>query len=461
MSMKTLFIWIMLAGLLGAGVLAVRAQQLNNRRSSPIAATRTLGFDTANTTGLEIDAPSRRQILSQSPGQPDQWLVHWAHDGLDYTWPAQSIKARSGIRALATARINTSEEDLVSNPAGVLVIRQRDERSINIEFDGDSSGGYTAIRVEERGADGIATARWFGRIEKSIYDAFITTGMLFWRSDQVFDMPNSAVRSVDVQAGLGEVKLQRSTIGWALTHPYAMHGDNNAVNDLVKSLLTIKSDSFVDEAIDPKTTWMESPIATIRISTSTEMISLIIGAQADVNGDSVYATIETPMHNALVTIKADQLAGLTAAPNAYIGRSPSPLNASNIQTVFIDGKDSIARLKATRSDASWMIGDDLADSLNRDSINRLIEVLTNSQARHVQGYGLEGLPKEIGYIRLLDAQGDQLDQFAVALQSSPTGMQLVFMKTISDDKVMVWGIRSEDATATGLWITAIASKRAR
>ncbi len=459
MSMRTLFIWIMLAGFLGAGVLAVRAQQLNNRQSTPIATTRTLEFDPATTAALEIKAQGRRQILTQAPNQPDQWILHWTHDGRDYHWPTQSIKARSGLRALATARINTSNENLVTDPTGELIIRQQDGSSMNIEFDSASSGGYTAIRVEERGTDGVATSRWFGRIEKTISDAFISTGMLYWRSDRVFPVANSAIRSIDIAAGAGEVKLRRSTQGWALTHPYPMHGNQSTIDELVKSLLAIKSSTFVDESIDPATTWMNAPIATINLATTNETVSLIIGAQADVNGDTVYATIKTPTQSALVTMKADQLAGLTAAPAAYISKSPSPLNASAIGSIHIEGRDSIARLITSRSGASWNIGENPADSLNRDSINRLIAVLTKAQAQHVQSYGTEGLPKELGYIKLFDASGNQLDRLAVALQSSPGGMQLVLMKTINDDQVMVWGIRSEDATATGAWLTAVASKR--
>jgi Domain of unknown function (DUF4340) len=461
MSMRTLFIWIIIAGMLGGAVLAIRAQQAKAMLDTQEPTTRTLGFDQAGTIELSRVVENEHQVLQRDAAQPDLWTIQWTQGGADYSWEADPTIVRSGLRALATARVRITQENPVSQSAGELLIRQRSGGSIGIEFDSASAGGYTGIRVEERDSEGVATRRWYGRIEKTIYDAFIDTGILHWRSDRLFSMPRSAVRSASLEAGGAKVGLERTSAGWVVTEPYRIHAQREKIEELVNIVLALRSAKFVDEAVNPKTTGLDSPVAVIRLSASDGPTTLTIGGRADVGGDTVYGRLESSTGSALLTLGTSQLSKLTADPMAYIGHIPSGLSSSRIRGVRILGKDDLSRFEAMRVMGDWMIDGTKADSVRRDALDRLIAVLTNDEAQAVRVFDRQEVPPALGTIELLGESGKTLDRFGVALDSTEAGMRMLVMEPIGDDRVVLWAAASDDAAASGAWLTAVASKRVR
>ncbi len=459
MSIRTLLIWIIIAGTLGGAVIAIRAQQNIALQSKPAASSRIIGFDPANTIGLERLTDDQREILEQNPEQPGHWIIHWSQGSMDHQWSAQPNKARSGLRTLATTRVLLADEDLVTSQAGEIIIRQRAGDSIRIVFDAASSGGYTPVRIEQRDAQGIATARWFGRVEKSLYDAFIPKSMKNWRSNRLFDIPNSAVQAIELEAMGAAVGLNRTNTGWVIDHPIQIHGDTDEIENLAKVLTSLQANTFVDNPLDPATTGIETPIATIHISGPDESSTLTIGTRADVDGSNVYAQLDTPTGLALVTLETDQLAKLTAVPDAYIAKTPSPLSPSAIRSVRIDGRDGKTRLQANKSAGNWMIADAQADSLNRDAIERLVGVLTRDQAQLVRLLDADTPIEPLGFVELLTENKLELNRFAIALDSTREGMRLLILQELESGQQVLWASNADEAVATGAWLTAVAGKR--
>lgn len=459
MSMRTLFIWIIVAGALGSVVLFTSAQSTKAQSKAPIQSTRVLGFDTANTIGLTRIVNNERQIVEADELLPNRWIVRWVQDGMDRAWIADLNKARAGFRSLATANITLSDTDLVSAPSGEVIIHQRSGESIRVEFGSNPSGGLTPVRIEERAPDGIATGRWFGRIDRSIVDAFIRVGVLNWRTPQVFDLPNSAIRLVELSAGQNAVSLERSSTGWRVTNPIAVQGDRVQIEALVKVLLSLETQSFVDEVIDPQTSGIQSPIASVRLSTTDSVSSLVIGKRADVGGEQIYAQIDTGVGSALVTLGTDQLSKLTPIADAYISKVPSALSASMVNQMTIAGRDERTRFNATRDMGGWLIDSAKADSLNVDAIERVIRLVCTNPAQGVGVVETQSLPEPVAFIELGGRDSAQSQRFGLTLDSNDAGMRLLLTQQVSETQSVVWSCISDDASASGAWLIAAASRR--
>ena len=459
MSIRTLLIWIIIAGTLGGIVIAIKAQQNKTLLTKPATASRLISFDPASTITLERAVANQREVLRQDPTEPGRWTIHWSHAGMDHQWAAQPNKVRSALRTLATARILPADENLITTLAGEFIIRQLNGDSIRIEFDASSSGGYTPIRVEERDSQGIATAMWFGRIEKNIADAFIPKPIKDWRSDRIFEMPNSAVRGLELSAMGTSVEFARMNTGWMIQKPIQIHGNTTQIENLVKVLTSLEAATFVDDPLDPATTGLGTPIATIRISATDESSTLTIGTRADVDGTRVYAQLNTSTGSALVTLETDQLAKLTAVVDAYIAKTPSRQNLSAIRAVRIEGRDGKTRLKADKSAGNWIIAGAQADSLNRDAIERLLRVLIRNQAPLVRLLDANTPIEPLGYVELLGENEQPLNRFAIALDSTDAGMRLLILQKLTSGQQVLWASNADEALATGAWLTAVAGKR--
>jgi len=462
MSIRTLLIWIILAGTLGGAVLAIQSHQ-QSAQPKPDSSVRTLGFDPADTIGLSRTVGDEHQILERDLTQPDRWLIHWSNNGLDHRWGVDAAKARGGVRALATADVVKIEQDPEFTPAGELIIRQKSGNSIRVEFGASSSGGYTPIRVEERDTDDIASGRWYGRVEKSLSDEFVNNGMLRWRQDRLFEIPNSAIRTVELEAGGTSVALARTPKGWMLTRPIQIHAERDQVEHLIEVLRSLRASNFVDTKTDPQTSGIDTPIATIHITTADNTSTLTIGTRADVDGSTVYGHLDTPSDSALITLDTNQLSKLTAVPEAYISKTPTPLARADIRSLVIMGKDNIARLKASRVHGEWTIGGSPVDSLNQEAIDRLIGVLTQGQAQLVSVLDDEP-PTVLGSIELISNAGTPLARLSVALDSTQAGMRLLLIEELGSGKLgsgkaVRWAMVSNEAAASGAWLTAVASKR--
>lgn len=459
MSIRTLLIWIIIAGILGAGVLVTRAQQQASRDAQPASSTRTIGFDPVSISAIERLVDDQREILERDPTRLEQWSVHWAQGGMDHRWAVQSNKAKGALRMLSTARIQTLEDDQLNTIGGELLLRQTDGSSIRIEFDSTSSGGFNTIRIEHRDTQGVATARWFGRIQRRVYDALISTNLRQWRSKQLFELPNSSIRRVELEAGGLSLVLARTSSGWIIQEPFAIHGDTQTIENLIKVLGSLQANGFVDDPVDQSTTGLGSPIAKIRLASESRNPSLTIGTRADVGGSSVYGQVETEMGSALVTLKTDQLAKLTAAAEPYIARTPSSATLGSVVGIQINGRDARLRFQAKRELGKWTIGETQADSVNRDAIDRLIGLLLHEPATVVNVIDADSAIEPVGSVALIGADGRSLDELGFAIDSTPSGMRLLLIHQLDDARQVIWGTVSDDAAATGAWLTAVAGKR--
>lgn len=463
MSMRTLLIWIIIAGLLGGAALAVRS---GRARAGAVdaPATRTLGIDPASVVSVTRVVGDEREVLDRDPTGIDRWVVRWDQGGDKHAWEADPVKARSGLRALATARVVKGEDGEIGEAGGRLIVRGRDGGETAIDFGATSAGGRTPVRVETRGPDGVASGRWSGRIEKSVADAFLDGSLRGLRRELLFDLAPSAVRGVELASGAYETTLTHTGGGWMVESPVTVHAEAETVETMVKSLLTTRAAAFVDSAVSDETSGMGTPLAVVTLVSTQGRVTLRIGTRADVEGKLVYARVERGDEKTLVKIETRSLGKLTAVADAYVGKTPSALGRTGVQGVRVLGKDGTVRLEAQRwGEGGWRIDSVAADSINRDAIDRLLGLLMAQRASGVRIIDAQQDLHEIVWIELVGRDGAVLDRFGVGLdggQASEGGMSVLLVRDAGGGHRVVWAQRGDDATATGVWLTAVARRPA-
>lgn len=461
MSLKTLCIWIIIAGILGGIALGLHSRLNSQTRAAALVqdAYTTLGIDTSRIQQLRVEHAGQIITLEQASTQQDQWDLHWTTQGVEHYWPAGSPKVNSGLRALATERIARDDSTTTINSNASIRIEHTDGRTIRVEFDQQPSGGRRHAQITERNAQGLVLAQWTGKFNDSLYQGFVERGVLDWRSHQLFPMALNSLDTIHLKAGPADLALNRINGRWMITSPYRVHADQNTVHELAKSLLGVQADSFVDEPIDPDTFGLTKPTAIVAMSSNDESSTLKIGTRADVGGDSVFAEFTSgDIHEAIV-ISTEQLAKLTAVAQPYISTKPSMTLGSQVQSLQILGKDHLPRLRANRSGVDWLIDGLQADQINREAIERLLLICQQQEAAGVQVITGETSITPLGTIELIGRNTEQLDSFEIAIDSTETGLRLLLIKKLDETNTAYWICNSDEAVASGAWLTAVAGKR--
>ncbi len=462
MSLKTLCIWIIVAGVLG-GIALGLFSRMNTQLASEASAQdiyRSLDIDANRVNSVRVEGSRGIQVLEQAVGRSDQWVIRWTLDGLDHSWDAGSAQVNSGIRALATVRVEQvdDDEEVFASDDSILV-EHADGKTVLIGFAQDLVGGQRNVLVEERDAEGLVISKWSGKLNNTLHRAFFEPGILDWRSGKLFGIALSELQAIRLDSGDSQLLLNRKSNRWMIAEPFELHADQGAVHELAKSLLSLEVQSFVDDSADPSTLGFHQPIAQVEIRTNDGVSILRIGSRASVAGTSVYAEFEANGQREAVVISTEQLSNLTAVGQAYASLIPSLAMGSQIHMIRVLGKDGVARLLCERSGVDWFVDERVADRLNQGAIDRLLSVALQQPAAGVQIVGDEVQIEAFGSVELVGKDGVVLDRFEIALDSDETGMRLLLIKALSDSQSAYWICNSEDAIATGAWLTAVAGKR--
>lgn len=462
MQIRTVLLWVIIAGILGAAVVLTRPSQALSPISEHADQWRSLGIDPARVIRITRSISGQPdQAVERSGAGGESWVVRWGSEESAMSWPADPMRVRAGTRNLSTQKISETEEDTLSDPAGSVQIVDTDGKDIEITFGSIASGGYVPIRVDERDSTGIVQSRWFGRIQSQVREAFITSGFLPWRSNELFAGVPAQVTGVSLDAGEHHVELLRDPTGWMITSPFVSLAESGKAEELVGTLLGLESLGFVDSTDDGIDAGFDRPIAVVSMTHEGGVTWMRIGSQADMGGQQVFARITTPTGEAVVRVLAENLAKLTPTPEAYIARTPSRIALSDITRLEILGTDNKPRLVAARSLGGWMIDGTPATAQYSEAINRLMQVLTVEPASGVQVLKPDTEPSEpMGTIRAFGAEGNLLMRFGFGLDSSDAGLRLLVTEDLDAGGQIVWICTSDEARGTGAWLTAMASRRA-
>ncbi|HCT45108.1 MAG: hypothetical protein CMJ35_01510 [Phycisphaerae bacterium] len=455
MSIRTLLIWIIIAGMLGGAAVFVRQKHIAALGEQEVVWVG-LEFDPAGVISLSVEGEGGSVEIQRDADSIDQWRGAWSNG---VSWGLASNRVRAGLRSLATARVRLSDEAVMNSPDRTTTVRSRDGSIITLSIGSDRLGGRVPVRVEQRDESGAIERVVDGWLDTALVDSFTSDVVLGWRDDRLFDMAASSVSQLRLSADKHAVSLLRTPNGWVIDDPIEVHANREKVDELVRSLLSVQAQRFIDEEIDEATSGLSKPLARIMVGDEASGSSLTIGTRADINADTLYARFEQGGHSTLITVSTDALTKLTAYPDAYVSKTAGGFGLTSVRSVRVLGRDDVMKLDAVRNGATWLIADQEADTLTNESIDRLLSILLLQPAFGVRLVDASfELPKIIAGVELLDANGAPLGEYDIALEQAADGLRLLVIGDLGDGRRVVWGYRGDDAQATGTWLTIAASR---
>lgn len=458
MSLRTILIWCIIAGLLGGAAVFIRD------RSAAASATievrwAGLEFDPAGVTMLRIASGDDSAVIERDPQSVGAWQGRWDIRDESTAWSITPTRVRGALRMLSTGQVRLSEEPLVDS--GTLVeLTLRDGSGVELTIGTDRSGGRAPARITRRDESGAIERVQHGWMESGIADALNAQSTLAWRDTSLITAAMSSVTGVAVTAGPYASELRLVGSRWRLVEPIEVHANRERTETLIRTVLGLKAEGFVEQAIDQAASGLDRPLAEIRLTTRDGVYTLRIGQAADVGGDSLYAEFSTGDSSTLIRVATSSLSKLTAAPDAYVGTVASAGASTDVSGVRVLGRGGDVRFEAVRDAGAWMSSGERVDTINENAIARLVRQLHQAEADAVRVIDAEQMPRAIAGLVLVDSRGEQIDAFDVAIEQSEQGIRLLVSRDLGDERRVVWAYVGEEAQATGTWLTLTAGRPA-
>lgn len=460
MRIRTVLIWFVVAGLLAAAVAASRSggPAASNPTQPTAAEPWTIPIDPARVDRLSLTENGTERFAAVRLAQGvDRWTLNWNTDAGNGSWAADPERVRAAIRLLASTPVTPSADESESiDSVATVTLRESDGRSIDIGFAGRASGGQILVIVDVRDEQSIAERRVVGRLPANTFDAFVRTPWTAWRDASLFDAVTANASAVAIQAGPYRVRLLRGSRGWAITQPYALEADSEEVERTLNAIASMQAAQFVDAPPADIATGLDTPIASIAIETDAGIRTLDIGSGTDGQGNTIFARISTRTISSVIHVDREQVAKLTAVPEAYARRTPLGISGADIARVRFMATTGRARFEARRNAGDWIIDGIPASPDQRDAINRLITVLTLEPAARVAAINTDDQTNTpLGEVRFLTEEGLPLAALNLAMGDE---LRLAVSRPLDDTRSIEWTCISENAKGVTLWASAIASQ---
>lgn len=470
MRVRTVLIWLVVAGLL-AGVVAVTRPGPGSGLAfnAPETLARwTVPIDPARVALLRRSVPDAPPSTAERTG-PDAWTLRWTDpEGQARSWAADPGRVRAALRLLGTAEITVSDQPHEMTPTTTLQVAEADGRSVELWFGPRAAGGQTPVVVVVKGADGVAEKRVDGRIGSGVPDAFVRTDWTVWRDPTIFDAGVSVIDALTIQTRTHRVRVQRTPRGWAVTEPFAIEADAGEIERTMSVLQGMKAASFDDSGTPDTVTGLNDPIATVRVEARTPSAgprTLEIGGPAESTGSGRFGRVTAGESVAVIRLDPEALGRITAAPEAYARRTPVALGPGDIAGLRLTGADGRVRLEARRGPTGageWTVGADAtpASRDQRDAIDRAVRVLTAEPAARVaaQSRPAPTAPPasgRLGTLELLGLDGRVLASLRLRTEPGADAMRLLVSTDLGDDRELVWTHATDEAKGVVAWAAAL------
>lgn len=458
MRVQTVLIWVVAAGVL-AGLVALVRSAGSDPGPREARAPVTIPIDTARVQRLVRTTPDGPPTVAERTGA-DAWKLRWTDaSGRPSSWNADPGRVRAALRLLGTAEIVPSKEEHDLGPERTVRAEEADGRSVEIWFGPRAAGGQTPIVVLIKGPDGVAERRIDGRIGSGVPDAFVRTDWTAWRDPTIFDAGASVVEAVNIESGSNRVRLERAARGWAVSEPFPFAADAGEVERMIGVLQGMRAASFDDAAQDDGVSGLDKPIATVRVESRAGVRTLSIGRTASADGKARFARVQADGALAGLRLDAEGLSRISAAPEAYVRRTPVGATIADVGGLRFVGKDGRVRLEAFRKQGQWTVGDAPASPAQRDAIDRAVRVLTSEPAAKVARAPAETDPAgQLGVIELLSPDGTPMAAVRLRTErAAQGGMHLLIASPADEGMELVWTAASEQAKGVVAWAAAMAS----
>lgn len=389
MNLKSLAIVLAITLCLAlAALYALRdTSQVTDPSDSTTVAT-VLGPTAATIQSLEFQTPQGDGSLTASPLS--------GLFALNLPEAASSVPVTSRgdalIRVLLETKLTRQKDAKTtgSNASTVTFAIGATKRKMNISTDSSSRcmvqfDGAGPIYLAERDLAGLLTPPSL----RQLADARLAPAVTDRASDIAID-----------SAGIS-LHLNRTANGWAMTVPAAVAADRNTAETtrIVLSDMPVQAIMW-DAKVSDAALGFATPRATIQVSLplgetasarKTFTVSMVIGADADVAGESTYAHITGTMSDMdqaifgsyVVTIAKATLNRIPLAPGEYLARTAATLVPSDIRVIAIgpggDNAKNIYQLELT----GWTKNGAAVEPSIAADLGKFISFITSTRADSV------------------------------------------------------------------------------
>ncbi|MFK7758653.1 MAG: DUF4340 domain-containing protein [Phycisphaerales bacterium] len=470
MSLRSLLISIIVAGLF-AGLVLISQSVRSSQSAQATPSVRTIGIDASGITLVSIKRSEQRtQQALRTDGTGDKWNLILDENAQE--WPAHTPSVRTALRAISTASVAVDSNEPIGDLYGTLILKDQEAVSTEIHFGNTSAGGFVRGEVVERGDDGIATNRWFGRFERSLRDSIFIGGLEQWRSTDLFPFTPSQVKSASIRSGNESTDLSKVNSRWMVVN-WNLPADVSTVQNTLGLTLGLSAERFYDQQVyTDDLTGLENPIARIRLSKQTPQSSpssvdesqgiiLEIGSAIDSTGAEVFARYRdgnnTPV---VIALSTQALNRLTAAPLAYVRKTVVSSQRSDLVALTINDTENTTRLKARTNVDQWIKKrDDSEVALTpseANAVERLFAVLSAQDASQIMVNSDAKFPSRglVGSVEILN-RSNRVERYQLAVVTESTGLKLHICSEFDDPDSIVWIMDSDDAAGTGAWIASL------
>ena len=424
---------------------------------------RRVGIDAVSVVEVRVEsARAGTQYARRVAGTVDSWALQLSGDETDF-WEGDATRVRTVLRAVSTASLTGVDEESIGDVYGSLVLVGGDGLTTEVRFGAEAAGGFVRAEIVSRGIDGIATNRWFGRIDRSLRDSLVGEGLEGWRSMDLFGMTLSEVVGAEIRAGDAETSLVKLRDGWHV-EPWDVAADSQMVQGMLGLTLGLGAERFYDEGVySDDLTGLVSPIARIAIHLRDSTTTIEIGSAVDSSGKEIFARYTSGNGNSVVVaVSTEGLNRLTASPIAYVKKTVGGIGRADIGRVEILGTDGLARFACRAEVDSWVRvsgADNVVATPSQDeAIERLISVLTGEEAVRVYS-GAEGRGEgfaRVGVVVISERDGAE-HRYEIAVEPGAEGMLVHVSRGFDDPEGLVWVLGSGEAAGSGAWIATLGS----
>ncbi|RMH29265.1 MAG: DUF4340 domain-containing protein [Planctomycetota bacterium] len=362
MSTRALVILLVVVAALAA--LAAALTLSGPGGAAPAGPAPLLDFAPSDADAIEIDRPGSPTLrLQRAEGG---WTLR-APDtgGGERMWPLQGAQVRGLLAVLARAApAADADPSAIGPPALSLTLELTDGRTRTLELGADAVGGRRPARTDA------------GRtvyLEAPIFEALTQPGPMGWRDTRVFRAVGADTARLRVAWPDGPaLEIARLGDRWSVRAPARAPADSGAVERALSSLAALRVARWLD-ADPPEGAFAHAVAITAqrdvrrvdrdgrpRVDSASE--TLLVGAEADVDGLTRFVRLGDT--GAVGIAELADLAPALAPAEAFVSRTPAPIDASRVAEIRIGAARTLTRaLEGWRDAATGADADADADAV--------------------------------------------------------------------------------------------------
>jgi Domain of unknown function (DUF4340) len=363
-----------------------------------------------------------------------RWL--YSLEGNPATWPVNNNNINGALRNLAELAAPPNRGAAKEADGESVVLTIDDGTTVDIQFGTSRVGGSVAMAV----ADGPSAF-----VEDSIRAMLFEPGPSIWRDPRALPGVGSAASQIRLVNGNEEITLARIQNSWQLTRPIAHRADQEAVKELLRTIMALPAGTFSDELknLDAVQAALQEPVLGVGVAQDSRQVDAsgeisvqrarqMLWLSPLPDSENQYAA-RNVTYDTLMTLNGKDLESLFAmSATDLLDRTACGSLLVDVAGLEFDGPGGYWRFTSTID--GW-IAQEGTPSLDAPAIDMLIGFLTDAPATSVAIAPLPTL-ESWADVTLLNLSQEPLETVTIGIDAQ--GVMYAAIPTL-DGQVVVLG----------------------